>query len=88
MAKIMTTKEVSAYLKLHQITVFKFAAQGKIPAIRIGRVWGFDKETIDRWIERGQNKAGTNDHDPEKTTPKNDGKKSYSTGRASVYSEP
>ena len=35
LAKIMTTKEVSEYLKLHEITICKYAAQGKIPAIRI-----------------------------------------------------
>ena len=35
MAKIMTIKEVSEYLKLRQITMCKYAAQGKIPAIRV-----------------------------------------------------
>jgi len=49
----MTTKEVAEYLKLHEITVCKYAAEGKIPAIRIGRVWRFDKEAIDRWIAGG-----------------------------------
>jgi excisionase family DNA binding protein len=53
MPEIMTTKEVAEYLKLHQITVCKYAAEGKIPAIRIGRVWRFDKEAIDRWIAEG-----------------------------------
>ncbi len=47
MAKIMTTKEVSEYLKLHEITIRKYATQGKIPAIRIGKVWRFDKDVID-----------------------------------------
>ena len=47
---MMTTKELAQYLKLHEITVCKYAAEGKIPAIRIGRVWRFDKEAIDRWI--------------------------------------
>jgi len=50
MADIMTTKEIAEYLKLHPITICKFAAEGKIPAIRIGRVWRFDKEEIDKWI--------------------------------------
>jgi len=56
MAEIMTTKEVSAYLKLHQITICKYAAQGVIPAIRVGRVWRFEKGAIDRWISEGGNK--------------------------------
>jgi len=56
MAEIMTTKEVAKYLKLHEITICKFAKEGRIPAIRIGRVWRFDKEIIDRWIGEGQKK--------------------------------
>lgn len=50
MPEIMTTKELAKYLKLHEITVCKHAADGIIPAIRIGRVWRFDKEAIDSWI--------------------------------------
>ena len=75
MPEIMTTKEISNYLKLHEITICKYAAQGKIPAIRIGRVWRFDKDTIDRWIAGGQNNPGTTDHSREKTTPKKDRRK-------------
>jgi excisionase family DNA binding protein len=58
MAQIITTKELSRYLRLHEVTVCKYAAQGKIPAIRIGGVWRFDKSAIDEWIGRDQNKAG------------------------------
>ena len=50
MAQIMTTKELAKYLKLHEITVCKYASEGRIPSIRIGRVWRFDKEAIDKWI--------------------------------------
>ncbi|MBL7174710.1 MAG: helix-turn-helix domain-containing protein [Desulfobacteraceae bacterium] len=39
---------------LHEITVSKYAAQGKIPTIRIGKVWRFNKGVIDRWITGGQ----------------------------------
>jgi excisionase family DNA binding protein len=62
--QIMTTRELAEYLKLHGITVCKYAAQGKIPAIRIGRVWRFDKDAIDRWIGEGTpavDKAGSKD---------------------------
>ncbi len=53
MAQIMTTKQLAKYLKLHGITICKYAADGRIPAIRIGRVWRFDKEAIDKWIGEG-----------------------------------
>ena len=71
MAKIMTTKEVSEYLKLHEITVCKYAAQGKIPAIRIGWVWRFDKEVIDRWIAEGTKQSSINEIDQKARTQKN-----------------
>lgn len=60
MANMMTTRDVAKYLKLHPITICKFAGEGKIPAIRIGRVWRFDKEVIDRWLagDQKQPKAG------------------------------
>ena len=54
MPEIMTTKEIAKYLKLHEITVCKHAAEGKIPSVRIGRVWRFDKDAIDKWIAKGQ----------------------------------
>jgi len=56
MPEIMTTQEMAKYLKLHEITICKLAGEGKIPAIRIGRVWRFDKNAIDEWIAKGQEK--------------------------------
>ena len=56
MAEIMTTKELAKYLQLHEITIIKYAKTGKIPAIRVGGVWRFDKEAIDKWISGSQKK--------------------------------
>jgi len=53
LAQIMTTRELADYLRLHQITICKLSKEGKIPSIRIGRVWRFDKEVIDEWIAKG-----------------------------------
>jgi excisionase family DNA binding protein len=54
MPQIMTTREVSEYLKLHEITICKYAKEGKLPAMRIGRVWRFDKDAIDACIANGK----------------------------------
>ena len=54
MKEILTTKDIAEYLKLHEITICKYAAAGLIPGIRIGRVWRFEKETIDKWLAEGQ----------------------------------
>jgi excisionase family DNA binding protein len=49
----MTTKEIAKYLRLHEITICKLSKEVKIPSVRIGRLWRFDKETIDEWIAKG-----------------------------------
>jgi len=54
MPEIMTTKEVAKYLKLHEMTILKHAATGKIPSVRIGNVWRFNKEAIDKWIANNE----------------------------------
>lgn len=43
MPTITTTKELAEYLRLHEITACKYAAEGRIPSVRIGKVWRFDK---------------------------------------------
>ena len=57
MPEIMTTKELAKYLRLHEITICKYAAESKIPAVRVGRVWRFEKEAINKWISEGQSKG-------------------------------
>ena len=56
MPETMTNKELAKYLRLHEITICKYAAEGKIPAVRVGRAWRFDKEAIGKWISEGQRK--------------------------------
>jgi len=71
----MTTKELSRYLRLHQITISKYAAAGVIPAIRIGRAWRFDKDVIDDWMSTGVNAVATNRRPMKKDIKGQSGKK-------------
>ncbi len=75
MAHIMTTKELSRYLRLHEITICKYAAEGQIPAIRIGKQWRFDKDVIDDWIRTGQNKTKAEGRSKKKGGKEESGKK-------------
>jgi len=70
MSEIITTKELAKYLRLHEITICKYAAEGKIPAVRIGGVWRFDKEAIDKWIGEGHKKPQKVMKSKAKATPK------------------
>ncbi|MBL7204002.1 MAG: excisionase family DNA-binding protein [Desulfobacteraceae bacterium] len=75
MAHIMTTKESSRYLKLHEIKICKYTAEGQIPAIRIGRVWRFDKDVIDGWISAGQTETKADERSQRKVARKKSKKK-------------
>lgn len=51
MAKLMTIDEVAEYLNLSKETLYKKVRKKEIPAIKIGRLWRFQKEAIEKWIE-------------------------------------
>ena len=46
----LTVNELSQYLKLDRMTIYKMLKEGKIPAARIGHQWRFFREDIDAWI--------------------------------------
>ena len=47
MGKILTTKELAEYLKLTEVTIYKYVSEGKIPGMKIGSRWRFEKDKID-----------------------------------------
>lgn len=51
MGKILTTKELAKYLKLTEVTIYKYAKGGKIPGFKIGSRWRFDKDQIDELLK-------------------------------------
>ena len=48
--EILTVKEVSELLKIHEDTVYKMVKEGRIPAFKIGSDWRFQKDQIVHWI--------------------------------------
>ena len=53
MGTILTAKEVAEYLQLTEITIYKYATEGKIPGYKIGSRWRFEKEKIDDLLKNG-----------------------------------
>ena len=56
--QIMTVKEVAAYLKLNERTVYRMATAAKIPAFKVGTSWRFKLAEIELWIKEQHNQAG------------------------------
>ena len=48
--EILTVKEVSELLKIHESTVYKMIREGRIPAFKIGSDWRFSTDLIMRWM--------------------------------------
>ncbi len=49
--ELMTSKEVSEYIQVNMMTVFKLARTCEIPAVEIDGMWRFEKKQIDEWLE-------------------------------------
>ena len=50
--KVMTVREVSAYLKVHPTTIYRLLRQNQIPAFQVGSDWRFNVEAINSWCSR------------------------------------
>ncbi|MBN2407656.1 MAG: PTS sugar transporter subunit IIA [Elusimicrobia bacterium] len=48
---ILTTQELSIYLKLNEKTVLRLAQSGKIPGYKIGNQWRFNISAIDEYLQ-------------------------------------
>jgi excisionase family DNA binding protein len=47
--KVMTVRDVSAYLQVHPTTIYRLLRRNQIPAFHVGSDWRFNVETIDSW---------------------------------------
>jgi excisionase family DNA binding protein len=49
---ILTIREVADLLKINEKTVYKLAAASKIPGVKVGGSWRFERTTITAWMQR------------------------------------
>ncbi|MDO8518843.1 MAG: helix-turn-helix domain-containing protein [Deltaproteobacteria bacterium] len=47
----LTVDQVAEYLQLSTMMVYKLAQTGQLPASKIGRVWRFDRDAVDHWLQ-------------------------------------
>ena len=51
MDRLMDFNETMLYLKTSKATLYRWVTEKQIPAIKMGRVWRFKKNSIDKWLE-------------------------------------
>ncbi|ODS55720.1 MAG: hypothetical protein ABS36_08965 [Acidobacteria bacterium SCN 69-37] len=47
----LTTDEVMDYLQINLRTVYRLIKAGRLPAVRVGRQWRFERTAIEAWLE-------------------------------------
>ena len=52
---LLTPQEVADLLRVNQVTVYRMARTGTIPATKVGRQWRFDYELIRNWLRNSNN---------------------------------
>ncbi len=48
---ILTLEEVATYLRLKPQTIYRWAQERRIPAVKLGKEWRFRKSILDRWLD-------------------------------------
>ncbi len=48
---LLTIKDIAARLKVKDKTLYAWAAQGRIPTLKINGVIRFEPDAIDRWLQ-------------------------------------
>ena len=49
--EILTIEELAGYLRLKPQTIYKWAQEKRIPAVKLGKEWRFRRSVIDRWLD-------------------------------------
>lgn len=51
---LMNADELASYLAVEKTLIFEWADSGKLPAVREGSGWRFDKSKVDEWVASGR----------------------------------
>ncbi len=50
--EVMNLREASDYLGVSPDALYKYLAEGRIPAFKLGNRWKFKKSRLDAWMEQ------------------------------------
>jgi excisionase family DNA binding protein len=57
--EFLTAGQLAQSLNVKRGTVYRWANEGTMPAVRLGNVWRFPKSEIEAWIESNRVKKST-----------------------------
>jgi len=59
--ELLTIKEVAEMLGMQPTTIYVWAQNGKLPAIKIGRTWRFRRASIEAWLTKCESEGSMGD---------------------------
>jgi len=51
-SEILTIKEIAAYLKVTERTIYRLSQAKTLPCFKVGGSWRFSRPDIDSWIKQ------------------------------------
>lgn len=54
-AELLTVREVARFLKVNEYTLYRLVAKKKLPAIKVGSQWRFERRVLERWLRNNMN---------------------------------
>lgn len=54
LGEILNTEELARYLEVEINSILEWANQGKMPAVKQGNDWKFERKAIDSWVASGK----------------------------------
>jgi excisionase family DNA binding protein len=58
-SRVLTVREVAAYLRVHSSTIYRMLRKRQLPAFRVGSDWRFTVDEIDRWLSDAEARGGS-----------------------------
>ena len=56
--QLLTVEELSRVLRIPKPTIYYLSQKGEIPAIKIGKHWRYNRQTIEKWLKDKENPKG------------------------------
>lgn len=54
-SELLTVREVARFLKVNEYTLYRLVAKKKLPAIKVGSQWRFERRVLERWLRNNMN---------------------------------
>lgn len=48
---LLNVQEVADFLQMNAATIYNWAQEGRIPAIKLGRSWRFRRADLEKWLD-------------------------------------